>query len=97
VTAQAEAAAMSDDASALDRRVAYLETVRGLGRPQRNLGYLACLAGVMMVILARFRLGGEPWLLWGGAGVIAVGWGLFVYAVLARLAWVRAHPFDPNG
>ena len=49
-----------------------------------------------MLIYARFRLNGDPVLLWSGAGVVAVGWGCFVYAVWRRLMWVRAHPFDPN-
>jgi hypothetical protein len=80
----------------LDRQVAYLETLRGLGRPQRMAGMIACLVGVLMMVLARYRLGGAPWLLWPGVGVVALGWGLFLYAVARRLTWIRAHPFDPN-
>jgi hypothetical protein len=86
-----------EDPAVLERQVAYLERLRALGRPQRNLGYIACLVGVLMVVIARFRLGGEPLALWGGAAIIAAGWGLFVYAVAVRLRFVRAHPFDPNG
>jgi hypothetical protein len=86
-----------DDPAVLERQVAYLDRLRALGRPQRNLGYVVCLVGVLMVVIARFRLGGEPWALWGGVGIIAAGWGLFIYAVAARLRFVRAHPFDPNG
>lgn len=88
---------MMDDAANLERQSAYLETLRGLGRPVRTVGFLACLAGALMLIVARFRLNGELWLLWSGAGVVAVGWACFIYAVVRRLMWVRAHPFDPNG
>ena len=88
---------MNDDPALLDRQVAYLDSIRALGRRERFLGLGASLIGVLIVILARFRLGGEPWALWGGVGVVAVGWSLFVYAVARRLIWVRAHPFDPNG
>ena len=85
---------MTQDRAVPDRQSAYLETIRRMGRPQRNLGFIVCLLGVMMLVIARFRLAGAPWLLWGGVAVIAVGWGLFAYAVAARLLYVRAHPFD---
>jgi hypothetical protein len=88
---------MMDDPALLDRQSAYLDTLRGLYKTERTLGFVACLVGALMLIVARFRLGGEPLLLWGGAAVVALGWGLFVYAVIRRLQWVRAHPFDPNG
>jgi len=88
---------MIDDPAILERQAAYLETLRTLGRPIRMVGFVACLAGALMLIYARFRLNGEPLLLWSGAGVVAVGWGCFVYAVVRRLMWLRAHPLDPNG
>ena len=85
-----------DDAISLERRSAYFERVRALGRPQRFAGFVACLIGVVMMVLARFRLGGAPWLLWPGLAVVALGWAFFVYSLARRLYWVRAHPFDPN-
>jgi hypothetical protein len=88
---------MMDDPALMDRRSAYIDTLRGLYRPQRTAGFVACLVGVMLLVLARFRFGGQPVMLWGGAAIVAVGWGLFVYAILGRLRWVRAHPFNPNG
>jgi len=81
----------------MERQAAYLDKVRALGRRERNFGYVACLVGVLIVVVARFRLSGEPWLLWSGVAVIAVGWGFFVYAFWARLHYVRAHPFAENG
>ena len=88
---------MNDDPALIDRKSAYLDSIRALGRRERSLGLIACLAGVLIMVVGRFRLAGEPWLVWGGAAVVAVGWALFVYAFARRLLWVRAHPFDPNG
>jgi hypothetical protein len=85
-----------DDAGSLDRQSAYLEQVRALGRPQRFAGFVACALGVAMMILARYRLDGAPWLLWPGVAIVALGWLLFIYALVRRLTWVRTHPFDSN-
>jgi hypothetical protein len=87
---------MMDDAASLDRQSAYLEQIRALGRPQRFAGFVACALGVAMIVLARYKLGGAPWLLWPGVTIVAIGWILFIYALVRRLTWVRAHPFDPN-
>ena len=88
---------MSDEVATLDRQSAYVDRMRAQGRTLRTIGFLACLVGVMILVIGRFRLGAPPWMLWTGAAVVALGWGLFVYALVKRLAWVRAHPFDPNG
>ena len=85
-----------DDAGTLDRQAAYLDQVRALGRPQRFAGFVACALGVAMMVLARYRLDGAPWLLWPGVAVVAFGWFLFIYALVRRLTWVRAHPFESN-
>lgn len=85
-----------DDAALVERQSAYLDHIRGLGRQERSLGLIACLVGVLVLVLGRFRFGGEPVLVWGGIAVIALGWGLFVWALARRVLWVRAHPFDPN-
>jgi len=87
---------MMDDPAMLDRQAAYLEHVRALGRGPRFAGFIACLVGVLMMVLARFKLDGAPWLLWPGVAVVALGWMLFIYALARRLTWVRAHPYDPN-
>ncbi len=51
---------------------------------------------MLILVIGRFRLGGAAWLLWSGLAVVAVGWGCFIYAVVRRLNWARAHPFDPT-
>jgi uncharacterized membrane protein len=88
---------MSAQSPAADRYAAYLSQVRALGRPQRLAGFIVCLVGVMILIVARYRLGAPPWLLALGVGVVALGWILFAYALTRRFLWIRAHPFDPNG
>ena len=88
---------MSDDTAQLDRQSAYLDQVRALGRPQRFAGFVACALGVAMMVLAKYRLNGAPWLLWPGVAIVALGWLLFIYALVRRLVWVRTHPFDSNG
>ena len=61
-----------DDPVVLDRQVAYLDAVRALGRRERSWGLIASLIGVLIIVVARFRLSGEPWALWGGAAIVAV-------------------------
>jgi high-affinity Fe2+/Pb2+ permease len=84
---------VSEDPAELARQVAYLETMRGQGRQARLAGFIACLLGVLILVLGRFRLGGAPWLLWTGVTVVGAGWSLFIYALVRRLRWARSHPY----
>jgi hypothetical protein len=88
---------MAGETAALERQSSWIDQMRAQGRRERTLGLIACLAGVMILIIGRFRLGGPIWMLWTGSAVVALGWGLFVYALVRRLNWVRAHPFESNG
>ncbi len=88
---------MLDDPKVLDRRAAYIDHIRGLYRRERTVGLIGCLAGVMLLVWARYRMGAEAWAMWGAIAVIAAAWGLFAYVIFKRTQWVRAHPFDPNG
>ena len=85
---------MIEDLADLERRTAYLETLRGQGRAARLAGLVACLVGVLILVIGRYRLGGPTWALAGGVAVIALGWALFIYAVGRRLFWARAHPYS---
>jgi O-antigen/teichoic acid export membrane protein len=86
---------MMDDPAELERRVEYLDALRSQGRSARLAGFVACLAGVLILVVGRYRLGGAIWALWSGSAVIALGWALFIYAIGRRLYWARAHPY-PN-
>ncbi|HEY5072966.1 MAG TPA: hypothetical protein VII63_13165 [Caulobacteraceae bacterium] len=81
------------EADVLERKAAYIDVVRALHRRTRNLGFVACLAGVLILVFAKFVAGSPPLLLWAGLGVVLLGWGLFAWSVVQRIAWVRAHPF----
>ena len=85
-----------DDPAVLDRQVAYLDRIRAMGQRERTIGLFASLVGVLIIVVARFRLTDQTWLLWVGVAVVAAGWGLFILSVARRILWVRAHPFDPN-
>jgi hypothetical protein len=87
---------VSDDPAQLAHRVAYLDTLRAQGRSARLAGFIACLVGVLILVIGRFRLGGAIWLLWTGVVVVGFGWSCFVYALVRRLTWIRTHPYDPN-
>ena len=85
---------MNEDPAELERQAAYLETMRAQGRPIRFAGFVACLAGVLILVIGRFRLGGATWMLWTGVVVIGLGWSCFIYALARRLRWIRTHPYD---
>jgi uncharacterized membrane protein YeaQ/YmgE (transglycosylase-associated protein family) len=87
---------MIDDPDVLARRVAYLERIRGMYQRERTIGIVGCLVGVMLLVLARYRLPAAPWAMWAALAIIGAAWLLFAYVVFKRTAWVRAHPFDPN-
>ena len=85
-----------DDPEVLERRNAYLDSIRGMYQRERTIGLIGCLAGVMLLAWARFRMAGTPWVMWAALALIAAAWLLFAYVIFKRTAWVRAHPFDPH-
>ncbi len=56
----------------------------------RNLGYVACLVGALVMIAGRFMPGAPAWLVYVGVSVIVFGWGLFGLSIRQRLAAARA-------
>ena len=88
---------MNEEAALIERQSAHLTAIRAQGKTERTAGFVACLVGLAIMAVAHNRLGGAPWLLWTGVGMVAVGWALFVASIARRLLWVRAHPFDPKG
>ncbi|MHB8530030.1 MAG: hypothetical protein ACYC8V_11040 [Caulobacteraceae bacterium] len=85
---------MSEEARVLERKAAYIDRVRALGRGARNGGFLACLVGVLALLLVRRESWAPEWALWPALAIIVMGWGLLAYSIWRRLAFVRAHPFE---
>jgi hypothetical protein len=50
----------------------------------RNAGYVACLAGVLVMLLGRFRAGAPAWMIWVGLAVIALGWTFLALSTFRR-------------
>jgi len=52
--------------------------------PIRNVGFVACLIGVLVLAAARFAPGVPHDLRWAGLGVIVLGWALFAWSMIRR-------------
>jgi len=87
---------MSESADMAQWRVAYIDTVRNLHKRERHIAMAGCLLGVLLMAAGGFMEGAPSWLRWAGLAVIAPSWALFVYVVVSRTRYVRAHPFDPG-
>jgi hypothetical protein len=92
---------MSDDPqllapSELDRRVAYVKTIRGLHRTERMAGMAGCLIGALLLIWGRQAAQAPAWAAPVGLATIGAAWALFAYVIYRRTRYVRAHPFDPQ-
>jgi hypothetical protein len=88
---------MMDDPGELQRHNAYIDHVRSIGARIRPLGFVLCLAGVALLVWARFRGPGalSPFGL-AGLAITAAGWGIFVYVLWARTRYVRRNPYKPE-
>ena len=92
---------MSDDPqrlapSELDRRVAYVKTIRALHRTERMAGMAGCLIGALLLIWGRQAAEAPAWTAPVGLVTIGAAWALFAYVIYRRTRYVRAHPFDPQ-
>jgi hypothetical protein len=59
-------------------------------RAIRNTGYVACLIGVLVMLLGRFRAGAPAWLVYVGLAVVVFGWGFLVLSMVRAAAEARA-------
>ena len=50
----------------------------------RNLGFVACLAGALVMITARFTALLPHPAVWAGLALILAGWALFAFSVIRR-------------
>ena len=87
---------MSDDPQRLEKRVAYVKSIRALHRNERIAGLLGCLVGALLLIWGRQVAGAPAWAVPVAFLVIGAAWSLFAYVIIRRTRYVRAHPFDPQ-
>ena len=67
-----------------------LDALRACGRGERNLGYVCCLVGVLVMITGRFMAGAPIWLTSLGVAVVVLGWGLLARSVFKRAVMGRS-------
>ena len=63
----------------------------------RNMGFVACLVGTIVMLTGRYVHGAPTVLASIGVGVIVLGWGLFAWSMLRRAARARAALRDTHG
>jgi len=81
----------------LSRRAEYVDGIRKMHRGKRLIGMIGCLLGVLVMMTGAYIGGGQlVWLRYVGLAVIAASWMLFIYVMVSRTRYVRAHPFDPG-
>ena len=84
------------DPALVQRRVAYVQAVRAHKRSLHTAGLGVCLIGVLLLAWASQNGGAGSLMSYAGVAVIAAGWAILIYVIVARQAYTRAHPFDPN-
>lgn len=88
---------MSDDhareAEILKRRIAYIDTLRGLHRFERLVGLGVILIGVAIVVASTY-VALPKLVVLGGYALLAAGWVVFFYVIWKRTAWRKANPFE---
>ena len=70
--------------------VEQIDAIRAHHRRTRNLGLVACLVGVLVMVAGRYMAGAPIWLVSVGVGIVVFGWGLIAFAMWKRLAMARA-------
>lgn len=76
-------------------RAEYIMTIRKMHQGKRLLGLIGCVIGVLLMI-APIYMGAPGWLRYAGLAVVAASWMVFLYVIVSRTRWVKAHPFDPG-
>jgi|GEM_PF-593308 len=95
--AHADVSHASEDLVFMIRRAAYVDDIRNVALRTRRIGWAALLAGLGTLAWAATRGPGvHSRAAHSGEIAIALGWALFVYVMVRRTRYVRAHPFDPN-
>jgi hypothetical protein len=67
-----------------------IDAIRAHHRGTRNVGLVACLIGVLIMIAGRYVAAAPEWLMSVGVGVVVLGCGLIAFAMWKRLAKARS-------
>lgn len=78
-----------------DRRLAWINQVRGLHRTKRMIGFAGIIAGSGMLLWWKLTPSVPDWAMWAGGGVLGVSWLLFVYVIFDRWRYVKNNPYNP--
>jgi len=89
---------MSDtgEAELIAKRAAYIDTLRGLHRRERMVGFAAVLLGAALIVPSYWAPTWPHMVIWGGYALLGLGWALMLYVIFRRTAWRRANPFNPG-
>jgi hypothetical protein len=85
---------MIDDLDEINRRIAYIDHLRGLHRFERVVGLVMILASAGILLTSRFVLSLPHILVLAGYAFLAGGWVVWLWVIWQRTAWRRANPFE---
>jgi hypothetical protein len=85
-----------DDPQVLSRQAAWIDTLRGQYRKERQAGFVLVGMGLFMLAFDWLNSALHPRAVTAAVIVMAVGWASLLYAIIQRGRWAAAHPFDPN-
>lgn len=78
-----------------EQRLAWIRKVRSLHRRKRLIGFAGIILGASMMLWWKFTPTAPDWAMWGGVGVLAASWILFIYVIWDRWRWVKNNPYRP--
>ena len=87
---------MIDDPEVLNRKAAWLDTLRGRYRNERTSGFVLVAVGFAMLVWDRLNGAMSKGPLIAAGVLLVVGWCCLFYSLIQRRRWAAAHPFDPN-
>lgn len=88
---------LHDDVVFMIRRGAYVSEIRAVALRTRRLGWIALFLGAVTFAWAALRGPGvHSHMAHEAEAAFALGWALFMYVMVRRTRYVRAHPFDPE-
>lgn len=79
-----------------ERRLAWVNKVRGLHRNKRMIGFAGIVAGAGMLMWWKMTPPAPDWAMWGGVGILGASWLVFIFVIYDRWRYVKKHPYNPD-